>query len=140
VTQMAQRDAAVMNRIDSFRRQGRLLPSSDEFVSNHMANGVNGKPSALVAVEPKRGPDLWDYMISVVTAQARVRKSHGRHVASQIASKIQAYWDGYAAKKDKAILQEEKRLRALAKSTVKMVISEWKKAVFVCCVVSFMGF
>jgi hypothetical protein len=57
---------------------------------------------------------------------------NGKHVAGQIATKVQGYWDGYAAKKDRAKVMEEKRLRALAKSTVKMVITEWKKAVFVC--------
>jgi len=109
-----------MGRIEAFRKQGRLLDAS-----------VNGVDSKLPFVEPKRNPDPWDHIVYTITTRVRGRRNNGRHISSQIASKIQAYWDGYAARKDKARLQEEKRLRALAKSTIKMVTSEWKKAVFV---------
>jgi len=131
--QMAQRDAALLDRIDTLRRQGRLLLSTEGFTAES-TGAVNGK--LFSAAQPKRGPDVWDHILHAVTAQGRVRRHHGRHVASQVASKIHAYWDGYAAKKDRAKVQEEKRLRMLAKTTVKMVANEWKKAVFVCfCVI-----
>jgi helicase SWR1 len=45
---------------------------------------------------------------------------------------VQGYWDGHALREDKAKAQEERRLKALAKATIKMVTREWKKAVFVC--------
>jgi helicase SWR1 len=127
----AHHDAAILERIDEFRRQGRLLLSADGLAACGVSSAPNGKHTSAV-IESKRDPDAWDHVMYAVTAQARTRKSHGRHVAAQIASKVQAYWDGYAAKKDKAKMQEEKRLRALAKSTVRMVTNEWKKAVFVC--------
>ena len=59
------------------------------------------------------------------------KKPLGRQIAAQIASKVQAYFDGLETKKLKAKEVEERRLRNLAKSTMKLVISEWKKAVYV---------
>jgi helicase SWR1 len=43
---------------------------------------------------------------------------------------MQSYFDGLEMKRLKAKELEEKRLRNLAKSTMRMVIAEWKKAVF----------
>lgn len=67
----------------------------------------------------------------MIYRKLRNKQASGRQIAAQIASKIQAYWDGQATKKDKLKLQEDRRLRALAKATIKMVTNEWKKAVFV---------
>jgi helicase SWR1 len=121
---MVAKDASLLNRIASFRKQGRLLPGTDIF------SGAAGQKSPFT--DPKPGPDPWDHVLAAVVTQSRiVRRTHGHQIASQIATKIQAYWDGHAAKKDKARLQEEKRLRALAKATMKMVTNEWKRAVFV---------
>jgi helicase SWR1 len=85
----------------------------------------------------KRGPDIWDQVVDEVVARARVKRNgngiggRGRQIASQIASRVHGYWDGHALREDKAKAQEERRLRALAKATIKMVTGEWKKAVFV---------
>lgn len=120
--EMARNDAALLDRIDKFRRQGRLLPEQD------VGLGVMGTATG---TGHKRGGDLWDQVVEDVTARGRLKRNGGRQIASQIASKVQAYWDGYALREDKAKAQEERRLRALAKATIKMVTNEWKKAVFV---------
>jgi helicase SWR1 len=119
---MARNDAALLDRIEKFRRQGRLLPEQDVGL---------GVMSTATGTGHKRGGDLWDQVVEEVITQSRVKRNGGRQVASQIAGRIQGYWDGYALREDKAKAQEERRLRALAKATIKMVTSEWKKAVFV---------
>jgi helicase SWR1 len=111
----AAEDAAILERIDSLRKEGKLLLGTD-FVT---------------VVQPKRQPDHWDAVIDAAVTRGSKRTNGGRQVAKQIAGKIQAYWDGFAAREDKAKVQEEKRLRALAKATIKAVVNEWKKAVFV---------
>ncbi|KAJ7188931.1 SNF2 family N-terminal domain-containing protein [Mycena filopes] len=84
------------------------------------------------------GSDLWDTFragdttaaaASAVNGDARL-KTRGAVVAAQVAAKVQGYWDGEAAKVEKGRLVEEKRLRGVAKSVVRLVVGEWKKAVF----------
>jgi helicase SWR1 len=85
-------------------------------------------------ISPQRqSKDQWDNVIEAVISQREGtnKLQSGRQIASQIASKVQAYWDVREARKEKIKLQEERRLRALAKATIKMVTNEWKKAVFV---------
>lgn len=129
--EQARRDAAIIDRIEDLRQQGRLLPEVDEEAEPRV--GISNTASG---TEHQRGPDLWDHVIQEVVSVARAKrrggsKSGGKHVAAQIAKMVQAYWDGTAMKEDRAKAQEERRLRALAKATIKMVTSEWKKAVFV---------
>jgi helicase SWR1 len=123
---MARKDSIILDRIDDFRRQGRLLPEFDV---------DSGVMSTATGTTHKRGPDLWDHIVEEVVARARAKRNgnggRGKQVASQVASRVQGYWDGYALREDKAKAQEERRLRALAKATIKMVTGEWKKAVFV---------
>ena len=125
----ARRDANIMDRVEDLRRQGRLL--SD--VETEQGTGISYTVSG---IEHQRGPDLWDHVIREVVAVARAKargggKSGGKYVTAQILKMVQAYWDGNAMKEDRARAQEERRLRALAKATIKMVTAEWKKAVFV---------
>ena len=142
IDQLAQNEAALIDRIESYRREGRLRPehaaaAAKSTTSPDVSGNASSKPVALTSVPRVRGPDTWDHVVQAVVSygqhqnQNRARQNKGRHITSQIAGKIQAYWDGYAARKDRARAQEEKRLRALAKSTIRMVVGEWKKAVFV---------
>jgi hypothetical protein len=55
----------------------------------------------------------------------------GPEIAATIAAKVRTYWDVQNAKEGRVKLQQEKQLRVLAKATLKLVIAEWKKAVFV---------
>ncbi|CAL1712065.1 unnamed protein product [Somion occarium] len=109
----AKERARFLNKIASMRKQGRLLYTFE------------GERQ-----EPKRvGGDIWDHLLEDVKARARVRPTSPRQGALQVANRVKAYWESQAAKEDKVKALEEKRLRALAKSTVKLVINKWKEAV-----------
>jgi helicase SWR1 len=126
--EMARKDAVTLERVDALRRQGRLLLGTDLLSSS---------PT------PKRSPDQWDAVLESVVAYRSRRANGGKIVAKQIAQKIQTYWDGFAQREDKAKMQEEKRLRALAKSTLRAVIDQWKRAVMVSgmfCLSSYMSY
>ncbi|TFY83000.1 hypothetical protein EWM64_g1017 [Hericium alpestre] len=58
------------------------------------------------------------------------REMQSAKVAGTIVRGVKGYWENFAVKEGKARRDEEKRLRALAKETVKMVVNEWKKAVY----------
>ena len=98
-----------------------------------MLFGFNVDTQASFTTPQRTTTDQWDDVINAVIRrkEANSKIQSGRQITSQIVSKIQAYWDAQEARKDKIRLQEEKRLRALAKATIKMVTNEWKKAVFV---------
>ncbi|EMD33225.1 hypothetical protein CERSUDRAFT_108387 [Gelatoporia subvermispora B] len=113
----ARKDAAFWDKVDSFRLQGRLY-----FTVRDTASGSFG------SLTP-RARDAWAAIVEQIESPNLVRPHNGGPVAAQIASKIRAYWDVQAAKEDKVKAQEEKRLRALAKATMKLVIAEWKKAI-----------
>lgn len=123
---LARNESITLDRIDDFRRQGRLLPEFDS---------GSAVMSTATGTTHKRGPDIWDHIVEEVVARAKRNGNGGRgkQIAAQVASRIQGYWDGYAQREDKAKAQEERRLRSLAKATIKMVTGEWKKAVFVRC-------
>ena len=75
---------------------------------------------------------VWDCVIEDVRLR---HDSHdfdtGPQTAAAVASKVKGYWEAHSAKEGKARLAEEKKLRGLAKMTMKSVIAEWKKAVYV---------
>ncbi|GBE80854.1 hypothetical protein SCP_0305740 [Sparassis crispa] len=127
---MAQNDAAIWGRIDALRRHGRLLLPAED-VDFYFSSGSQPKPSGGAGTpnKPTGFGDIWARVIEAVVERYRSSPVIGPQVASQVASKIRGYWDGQAVKEDKVKLQEEKRLRALAKATIKLVVAEWKKAV-----------
>lgn len=126
---LAQSDSIILDRVDSLRAQGRFAPQVDTDESDAESN------TADVTATDSREPDVWDRVIEEAIARRRAMRRNGgsRFVAAQVASKVQGYWDGHAQKEDKAKAQEERRLRLLAKATIKIVTAEWKKAVFVRC-------
>lgn len=134
VEQNATADATTLERVNLFRSQGRFIPGTDVLFGTTA-------PTAAAFPTPQRSQDTWDHVVEAVAAQwkQRKKKSTGVQIAAQIGRMVQAYWDGQAARQDKAKAQEERRLRMLAKATIKLVTNEWKKAVFVCCLVFFAG-
>ncbi|KAF8959937.1 P-loop containing nucleoside triphosphate hydrolase protein [Flammula alnicola] len=123
--QEAKEEAEIRERIQRFRTEGRFIPGTDVLfgTESHIPPYTS----------PKRTTkDIWDDIVEAVIARAKTRpkKSVGRQIAAQIASKVQAYFDAQQSKKIKAKEAEERRLRNLAKSTMKLVIAEWKKAVY----------
>jgi helicase SWR1 len=120
-------DAALFERTELFRRQGRFIPGTDVLF------GFNVDTQPSYGTPLRKAKDHWDNVIEAVIHRNEVKSKlpSGREIAAQVASKVRAYWDAQEAKKDKVKVQEERRLRALAKATIKMVTNEWKKAVFV---------
>ncbi|KAJ7496688.1 SNF2 family N-terminal domain-containing protein [Mycena latifolia] len=160
VARLAEAEAVLWERVEDMKRAGKWFGSDlfDAFRSGGVGptgsiSGVgtplNVSSAALAASDPSapvsnsRPDDAWAAVVRSVVAYGRtnraqhsvsgsskIKRSRGQLVAAQVASKIQAYWDGEAAKLEKGRVVEEKRLRGLAKSVMKLVIGEWKKAVF----------
>ncbi|KAG1739104.1 SNF2 family N-terminal domain-containing protein [Suillus paluster] len=121
---MAQKKAALLDKMESFRKQGRLIVDSATF--HEMSKTKRG----MSFQESKRDRDTWDAVLEAITQRSPREQVKGRVIAAQISTRVKAYWDQRAQREDKAKTQEERRLRALAKATIKMVTKEWKKAVF----------
>lgn len=120
------KEATLWERAYKLRQEGRFLPSSEKVTTESLA-----ELRASSFTPPRTFKDMWDHVVESVTTYGRVRKTAiGQQIASQIAIKIRAYWDAQEAKKEKAKAITEKQLRVLARDTIRMVISEWKKAVF----------
>ncbi|KAJ8517523.1 hypothetical protein ONZ45_g5314 [Pleurotus djamor] len=120
----ATRDAEIYEQEILFRNQGRFIPGTDVVFGT--------KPQHTPFTTPQRNStDVWDSVVAEVIAHFRRRpkKPLGLHVSSQVAAKVQGYWDAQATKKDRAKAQEEKQIRALAKSTSKLVMAEWKRII-----------
>lgn len=118
----ATNEAAEWRTIDRLRAQGRLLrpPPDDDEVT-----GVGG------ALSGRTKRDVWDEILECVKARNGEPFARGKDVAAQLSAIVKVYWEGQAVRQDKARAVEEKRLRALAKTTIRMVTAEWKRAVFV---------
>ncbi|KAJ6590080.1 SNF2 family N-terminal domain-containing protein [Mycena vulgaris] len=133
---------------DAFRSGGADPAGSISAVGTPFGapNASLGAPDALGPASASRPDDPWAAVVRSVVAHGRkthaqnhsstasgiskAKRTRGALVAAQVAAKIQAYWDGEAAKLEKGRIVEERRLRGLAKTVVKLVAGEWKKAVF----------
>jgi len=122
----SQAEAEIRENVVRFRDEGRFIPGTEALFGTTIHEVPYTSPSRTTT-------DIWDAVVETVVVRARAmpKKSIGKQIAAQIASKVQAYFDGLEAKKLKAKDAEERRLRNLAKSTMKLVLSEWKKAVYV---------
>ncbi|KAF9228453.1 hypothetical protein BS17DRAFT_339377 [Gyrodon lividus] len=140
---LAHKEAALREKIARLHKQGRFVPylcgdSSKEGFSVIVAGtsaSASGKSTPILnpnTRDPRRSQDAWEHIVDTIAQRGRYggQVVRGRHVASQVASRVQAYWDQSAVREDRARVQEEKRVRALAKATVRLVVAEWKKAVF----------
>ncbi|OCB92081.1 hypothetical protein A7U60_g591 [Sanghuangporus baumii] len=113
------RDARILDRLDELKQKGRYpgqkLSGSDSY-SKHQP------------------VDIWSEVVSeVISARqslSRHRFGHGGALAAVIHSKLHAHWDLVKKDLQREQVQEERRLRALAKSILKLVLAEWKRAVF----------
>lgn len=118
----AREHAGLLERVYALRRRGRMLLSAED-ASRALQTGPTDSRTI--------GGDPWDHVLNAVSARHRQRETSGPEIAATIAAKVRTYWDVQNAKEGKVKLQQEKQLRALAKATLKLVITEWKKAVFV---------
>jgi helicase SWR1 len=120
------KEAVLLERAYKLRQEGRFPPASADITLETLAE-------LRASVTSKRtSKDIWDHVVESATAYARTRKrAVGPHIAGQIAARIKAYWEAQEAKKEKSRVSTEKQLRILARDTIRMVVNEWKKAVFV---------
>jgi helicase SWR1 len=118
---LAKHDAAILEKREKLRKEGRLVL------------GFEGDPSKPGDAEAElRSGDAWESVVDAVVSKDRTRSNQDRHsVTSQIVTKIKAYWDDQGLKQEKLRALEEKRLKALAKDTIRLVTNEWKRAVMV---------
>lgn len=128
------REVATREREAEFRREGRFIPGTDLLFGTKL----DGEELPPLYEPPKRETrDHWDNVIDSVAEHYKLRTEgekvlwNGREIAAGVAEEIKAYWEVHAVKREKMRVQEEKRLRALAKATIKSVVSEWKRAVHV---------
>ncbi|KAJ8076774.1 swr1 complex component [Marasmius tenuissimus] len=137
-------EARLRARAARLRKEGRFFGFGDANTSALLGSGTSTSQLALgsdTEVDLQRAAylgrnldskDVWDHLLEDVAQYDETRRKQptGPMVAAVVASKVKAYWEVQAVKQDKARAQDEKRLRALAKATVKMVVAEWRKAVF----------
>lgn len=121
-------EAKLREKVSKLRREGR-------FVSQRQADEEDGMDldGDLDYAAPERtSKDCWDAVMEEVIHryQTRSRRSTAKQVTSAIIYKVQVHFDNLEAKRLKAREAEEKKLRNLAKATMKAVIAEWKKAVY----------
>ncbi|KAI0343456.1 hypothetical protein BDW22DRAFT_1355897 [Trametopsis cervina] len=119
LAQAVREDMRIWRQVDEMRRQGRMLHRPPE--SSSLPNDNKGPP---------RGPDIWDHIITAVETRTKTRRPNPKQMAAQVASRVKVYWEAQAVRDDKAKALEEKRLRVLAKSTIRLVTTKWKEAVY----------
>ncbi|KAK7057725.1 helicase SWR1 [Favolaschia claudopus] len=153
---VAEKEAAIRERVEQMKRAGQWFGSDSfresRFNAAHLAgksgsatplDGTTSGGAAIGIVDATNSGDLWAAVVHSVidygrkthahsssSSISKTSKTRGALVAAQVASKIQGYWDGEAAKLEKGRIIEERRLKALAKSVMKDVVGEWKKALF----------
>jgi helicase SWR1 len=118
----ARERAALLERVYTLRRQGRMLLSAED-----AGRALQVRPTD----QRTFGADPWDHVLNAVRSRHRQRETSGPEIAATIAAKVRTYWEAQNAKEGRVRVQQEKQLRVLAKATLKLVITEWKKAVFV---------
>lgn len=117
-----EKDAALYCRIDELRAEG-LLQSREEALRKSTQSRTR---------EPQRGQTPWDVILTQIgTAATRTRADVRTKVAisKRVARMVQQYWDEKLGRGEKQRKAEERRVRQLAKWTVREVRKQWKLAV-----------
>jgi helicase SWR1 len=122
----AKEEAAFRNRIHQLKKEGRVFPTFDVHDVESSPNSSNLKRTTT---------DAWDMLIRDVVDYVEMKnvlkRPTGVQIAANVAKMVKVYWEQQAVKQDRARAQEEKRLRALAKSMMRLVTAQWRQAVFV---------
>ncbi|THH07869.1 hypothetical protein EW145_g3092 [Phellinidium pouzarii] len=127
LNQAALRSAKTMERIIALRREGRLLKNVKDY-----------RDSSAPTHHPR---DIWAAVVAeactrrnafVVPARAPPLPRFGRGgiLAAAVSARMRVHWENVLGRKNRDALVEERRLRALAKSILRLVLDEWKKVVF----------
>nr|GAT49078.1 predicted protein [Mycena chlorophos] len=149
VLQLASARASLSERVASMRRAGTWF--SPELL-DHVRSRSDDDGSGTVTPNASDGgfvpTDVWAHIVAAVQQRRREKeeeevdpdasedhpannnKTRGEVIAAEIAALIRVYWDAEAVRREKVRLVEERRMRGLAKAVGKLVLAEWKKAVF----------
>jgi len=133
VAKHAVKEARIREKEYQFRMAGRFIPGT-QYLFGTVIDANEEPTEYLSPVRTSR--DVWDDVMEDVEAKVKTRQKYasktlGQQITFQIATKVRAYWDGVEVKKQKAREAEDRRLRALAKSTMKLVVGQWRRAVHV---------
>ncbi|KZT61158.1 hypothetical protein CALCODRAFT_46051 [Calocera cornea HHB12733] len=116
----AKQDAELYGRIALLRAEGRLQTRPERPIA------------APKSTEPKRPTSHWDMIISQANIQMkriqddiRVRQTTARRVSRAVV----AHFERISQAEDRERQAEEKRIRALAKFTVREVLKKWREAI-----------
>jgi helicase SWR1 len=113
---------ATYARIDQLRSQG-LLQDRDEALRNSQQNRAKEAPRQVTA---------WDTVLNQIGTHANQHRSELRAriaTSKRLARLVQIYWDEKLGRGEKHRKAEERRIRSLAKWTVREVRKQWKLAV-----------
>ncbi|KAF8911617.1 SNF2 family N-terminal domain-containing protein [Gymnopilus junonius] len=122
LAEQASDEAKLRERVEKFRKEGRFFLDTD-----------GTAPEDITYSGPTHvKTDAWSHIVEAVVERGKTKpkKSLAMQITSQIASKVHAYFEVLEQRKNKARDLEERKLRALAKSTMKLVSAEWKKALY----------
>lgn len=127
--------ARLLKRIDALRKEGRLLLDPDTALAFSGRDEPGSRALSSSANSSTQRPnDLWSIIVSEAISKrnslSRHRFGHGGTVASSIESKLRTYYNLQKTQGQREAAAEEKRVRTLAKSTSRLVLAEWRKAVF----------
>ncbi|KZO90599.1 hypothetical protein CALVIDRAFT_506667 [Calocera viscosa TUFC12733] len=116
----AKRDAELYDRIASLRADGRLLARPEQPVA------------APKSSEPKRRLSHWDVVVSHTGVQVKRMQDDlkaKQNTARRVSRAVVAHFERIAQTEDREKQAEDKRLRALAKFTVREVMKKWREAI-----------
>lgn len=117
----AKKDARVLERARKLRRAGRLVERPEE-----VEGAVGDVARGIVAHEG----DAWMEIVDQVTAFAKSRRPRVSGTGlTPTARAMAGYWDGLKAMEERERQAEERRVRMLAKATIRLVMDEWRKVV-----------
>ncbi|WFD33362.1 DNA helicase [Malassezia cuniculi] len=121
--QRVARDTGIYLRLDQLRREGRVLEPKETHA-----------PSALRPSDPPRQKSHHDHLLEAVVAHAQRARLIARHhvqLAKKVSRMVAAHWERTLHSDEREQKLEERRMRALAKWTVREVQRQWKLAVTV---------
>jgi hypothetical protein len=120
--QRERRDAYLYNAIEEAKSQG-LLQDRDEAALKLQQSKV---------AEIQRVPVIWDSLLQDIMSSSSTKRTEARNkvaICKRIARTIHLYWDEKLGRGERQKKVEERRIRALAKFTVREIRKQWKLAV-----------
>ncbi|CAK5281904.1 unnamed protein product [Mycena citricolor] len=129
ILRLIHEEAVLRERMAAIKRAGAWLGT--DLFDAMQALGQDGLEQEAKEGQNESPPvDAWDAVVRDVQARDLPEKSAGEIVGGLIASKIKSYWEVRASKLEKGRAMEERRMKGVARAVMKLVIAEWKKAVY----------